>query len=57
METITGLTLSSKMRRDAGVVGLLSASTTSVVGSGWLFGSYHPRYHRCRLASGLNDVR
>lgn len=37
----TSLTLSGKLRRDAGVVGLLFASTTSMVGSGWLFGSYH----------------
>ncbi|CAB3795925.1 APC family permease [Paraburkholderia fynbosensis] len=37
----TSLTLSGKLRRDAGIVGLLFASTTSMVGSGWLFGSYH----------------
>ncbi|OOY28081.1 amino acid permease [Thioclava sp. L04-15] len=30
-----------KLRRDAGVVGLLFASTTSMIGSGWLFGAYH----------------
>lgn len=29
------------LRRDAGIIGLLFASTTSIVGSGWLFGSYH----------------
>lgn len=32
---------SSKLRRDAGLIGLLFASTTSMVGSGWLFGAYH----------------
>lgn len=37
----SSLSLSGKLRRDAGVVGLLFASTTSMVGSGWLFGSYH----------------
>ncbi|SFU24076.1 APC family permease [Paraburkholderia aspalathi] len=36
----TSLTLSGKLRRDAGIVGVLFASTTSMVGSGWLFGSY-----------------
>ena len=30
-----------KLRRDARVIGLLFASTTSVIGSGWLFGAYH----------------
>jgi len=40
MSTIS-LTLSGKLRRDAGIVGLLFASTTSMVGSGWLFGAYH----------------
>ena len=29
------------LRRDARVVGLLFASTTSVIGSGWLFGAFH----------------
>jgi len=32
---------SSHLRRDARIVGLLFASTTSVIGSGWLFGAYH----------------
>lgn len=27
--------------RDAGIIGLLFASTTSMIGSGWLFGAYH----------------
>ncbi|KFE36945.1 APC family permease [Thioclava atlantica] len=30
-----------KLRREAGVIGLLFASTTSMIGSGWLFGAYH----------------
>jgi amino acid transporter len=34
-ETRTGL------RRDAGIIGLLFASTTSMIGSGWLFGALH----------------
>ena len=29
------------LRRDAGIIGLLFASTTSIVGSGWLFGAFH----------------
>lgn len=41
MSNVSGLTLTGKLRRDAGIVGLLFASTTSIVGSGWLFGSYH----------------
>ena len=41
MSTPSSLTLPGKLRRDAGVVGLLLASTTSMVGSGWLFGAYH----------------
>src|ERR1700740_2142115 len=41
MSTTSSLTLSGKLRRDAGIVGLLFASTTSMVGSGWLFGAYH----------------
>jgi amino acid transporter len=32
---------SGKLRRDAQVIGLLFASTTSMIGSGWLFGAYH----------------
>ncbi len=32
---------SEKLRRDAHVIGLLFASTTSMIGSGWLFGAYH----------------
>ncbi len=30
-----------KLRRNAGSIGLLFASTTSMIGSGWLFGAYH----------------
>jgi amino acid transporter len=41
MSTLSSLTLSGKLRRDAGIVGLLFASTTSMIGSGWLFGAYH----------------
>ena len=32
---------SGRLRRDARVLGLLFASTTSMIGSGWLFGAYH----------------
>lgn len=41
MSSISSLTLSGKLRRDAGIIGLLFASTTSMIGSGWLFGAYH----------------
>ncbi|MER5171198.1 APC family permease [Thioclava sp. GXIMD2076] len=30
-----------KLKRDVGIIGLLFASTTSMIGSGWLFGAYH----------------
>ncbi len=30
-----------ELRRDAKIIGLLFASTTSMIGSGWLFGAYH----------------
>ena len=33
--------VSSELRRDARLIGLLFASTTSVIGSGWLFGAFH----------------
>ena len=36
-----GLSTSGKLRREAHVLGLLFASTTSMIGSGWLFGAYH----------------
>ena len=36
-EKVTGRAL----RRDAGIIGLLFASTTSMIGSGWLFGALH----------------
>lgn len=36
-----GLSASGNLRRDARVLGLLFASTTSMIGSGWLFGAYH----------------
>lgn len=32
---------SSALRRDAKIIGLLFASVTSMIGSGWLFGSFH----------------
>jgi amino acid transporter len=32
---------SGTLRRDAGIIGLLFASTTSMIGSGWLFGALH----------------
>ena len=32
---------SGELRRDARIVGLLFASTTSIIGSGWLFGAFH----------------
>ncbi len=35
------LNISGTLRRDARIVGLLFASTTSMIGSGWLFGAYH----------------
>jgi amino acid transporter len=30
-----------ELRRDARIIGLLFASTTSIIGSGWLFGAFH----------------
>ena len=33
--------VAGELRRDARIVGLLFASTTSMIGSGWLFGAYH----------------
>lgn len=41
MSTPSSVALEGKLRRDAGIIGLLFASTTSIVGSGWLFGAYH----------------
>jgi amino acid transporter len=41
MSQATGLSLSGSLRREARIVGLLFASTTSMIGSGWLFGAYH----------------
>ena len=37
----TGSDVGGTLRRDAGIIGLLFASTTSIVGSGWLFGAFH----------------
>lgn len=41
MAVALGLNVSGHLRRDARIVGLLFASTTSMIGSGWLFGAYH----------------
>jgi amino acid transporter len=41
MAETVGLSISSNLRRDARIVGLLFASTTSMIGSGWLFGAFH----------------
>ncbi|MBN3802163.1 hypothetical protein GXB81_03715 [Paraburkholderia sp. Ac-20336] len=35
MSTSSGLTLEGKLWRDTRIVGLLFASTTSMIGSGW----------------------
>jgi len=48
----SGLTLEGKLRREAGIVGLLFASTTSMVGSGWLFGAYHASHIAGPLSIG-----
>jgi amino acid transporter len=41
MAESAGLAASGKLRREARMIGLLFASTTSMIGSGWLFGAYH----------------
>lgn len=41
MTVAFGVNVSGHLRRDARIVGLLFASTTSMIGSGWLFGAYH----------------
>jgi amino acid transporter len=41
MAQVAGSEIFRELRRDAGIVGLLFASTTSMIGSGWLFGAYH----------------
>lgn len=41
MVEASGLSVSRKLRREARIIGLLFASTTSMIGSGWLFGAYH----------------
>ena len=41
MGEIEGIGASGKLRREAKLIGLLFASTTSMIGSGWLFGAYH----------------
>lgn len=37
----TSIGATGKLKRDAGSLGLLFASTTSMIGSGWLFGAFH----------------
>ena len=37
----SGLGTSGRLRREGRIVGLLFASVTSMIGSGWLFGAYH----------------
>ncbi|MGA7810050.1 APC family permease [Bradyrhizobium sp.] len=41
MSTSSGTATGTGLRRDAGIIGLLFASTTSMIGSGWLFGALH----------------
>ncbi|MGB8276328.1 MAG: APC family permease [Methylovirgula sp.] len=41
MAEFAGSGVSGELRRDARMIGLLFASTTSMIGSGWLFGAYH----------------
>jgi amino acid transporter len=41
MSTPSIATPGKGLRRDAGIIGLLFASTTSMIGSGWLFGALH----------------
>jgi amino acid transporter len=41
MADTVGADISRELRRDARIVGLLFASTTSMIGSGWLFGAFH----------------
>ncbi len=38
---MAGPDASTMLRRDARIIGLLFASTTSIIGSGWLFGAFH----------------
>jgi amino acid transporter len=40
-EVAPGLQQSARLRREGGIIGLLFASTTSIIGSGWLFGAFH----------------
>ena len=41
MSHAVNLTAPGQLRRDARIIGLLFASTTSMIGSGWLFGAFH----------------
>lgn len=36
-----GVGSSGRLQKDAGLIGLLFASTTCMIGSGWLFGAFH----------------
>ncbi|HTI01464.1 MAG TPA: APC family permease [Acidisoma sp.] len=38
---VAPLVPTAPLRRDARIIGLLFASTTSMIGSGWLFGAFH----------------
>jgi amino acid transporter len=50
MTETLGLSISANLRRDARSVGLLFASTTSMIGSGWLFGAFHASRIACPLS-------
>jgi amino acid transporter len=41
MSISSGTATGTGLRREAGIIGLLFASTTSMIGSGWLFGALH----------------
>ena len=43
---------SSKLRKEAGIVGLLYASVGGIVGSGWLFGPLHAAQQAGPLSLG-----
>jgi hypothetical protein len=38
---VSALNPAGSLRREARLIGLLFASTTSIIGAGWLFGTYH----------------
>ena len=41
-----------KLRKDAGIVGLLFAGVSTMIGSGWLFGPMHARQDAGPLSIG-----